>query len=51
VAAGEPIQLSYNPYKGAHFYRKDTGEVVESARVVELRPDRTVWAWGVVNAS
>ncbi len=50
VAAGPGVQLSYNPYKGPHFYRKDTGEVVESARVVELRPDKTVWAWGVVNA-
>ena len=51
VAAGPGIQLSYNPYKGAHFYRKDTGQVVESAAVVELRDDRTLVAWGVVNAS
>ena len=47
VAAGPGVQLSYNPYKGPHFYRKDTGEVVESARVVELHADKTVWAWGV----
>jgi hypothetical protein len=47
---GEAIQLSYNPYKGAHFYRKDTGEVVESAGIVELRADKTVWAWDVKNA-
>ena len=47
TCVGEAIQLSYNPYKGAHFYRKDTGEVVESAEIVELRPDKTVWAWGV----
>lgn len=44
------VQISYNPFKGAHFYRKDTGEVVKSASLVELRPDKTVWAWGVVNA-
>lgn len=43
-------QLSYNPYKGAHFYRKDTGEVVESARLVILKADKTLWAWGVKNA-
>jgi hypothetical protein len=50
-AKGGGIQLSYNPYKGPHFYRKDTGEVVESARVVELRADRSVWAWGVTGAN
>lgn len=47
---GKAIPLSYNPYKGAHFYRKDTGQIVESAAVVELRADNTVWAWGVKNA-
>lgn len=47
VAAGERVQISYNPYKGAHFYRKDTGEAVTSAEVVELHADRSVWAWGV----
>lgn len=45
--AGHGTQLSYNPYRGAHFYRKDTGEVVESATLVVLRDDKTVWAWGV----
>lgn len=47
VATGERVQISYNPYKGAHFYRKDTGEAVTSAEVVELHADRSVWAWGV----
>jgi len=49
-AKGGGIQLSYNPYKGPHFYRKDTGEVVETAHVVELRADRSVWAWGVTGS-
>ncbi len=47
---GKGVQLSYNPYKGAHFYRKDTGEVVDSARLVVLKSDRTLWAWEVKNA-
>jgi hypothetical protein len=48
---GKAIQISYNPYKGPHFYRKDTGEAVKSAAVVELRDDKTVWAWGIENAN
>ena len=47
LALGEPVQVSYNPYRGDTFYRKDTDESVESAALVELRPDSSVWAWGV----
>lgn len=47
LALGEPVQVSYNPYRGDTFYRKDTDESVESAELVELRPDSSVWAWGV----
>lgn len=46
----EAVQLSYNPYKGPHYYRKDTGQVVDGARLVVLKSDKTLWAWGVKNA-
>lgn len=47
LALGEPVQVSYNPYRGDTFYRKDTEESVVSAELVELRPDSSVWAWGL----
>lgn len=50
MTVDEGVQLSYNPYRGPHFYRKDTGEVVESAGLVVLKSDKTVWAHGVKNA-
>lgn len=50
----EPVEISYNPYKGAHFYRKDTGEVVTSAELVQMTYTEQgdtrkgqVLAWGV----
>ena len=46
-ALGEPVQVSYNPYRSDTFYRKDTGESVQSAELVELRSDSSVWAWGL----
>jgi len=48
LALGEPVQVSYNPYRGDTFYRKDTDESVEAAELVELRTDGSVWAWGLV---
>ena len=44
---GEPVFISYNPYRGPFFYRKDTGEPVTAAKVVEMYPNRAVKAWGV----
>ena len=47
---------SYNPseaggiqlaYTAGQFRRSDTGQVVKSAAVIELLPDRSVWAWGL----
>jgi len=38
------IELSYNPYKGANFFRKDTGERVDSASTVYLTDEKTIWA-------
>jgi hypothetical protein len=43
-AAVGGIQLSYT---AEHFRRSDTGQVVESATVIELLPNRSVWAWGL----
>lgn len=30
------VPVSYNPYKAGHFYRKDTGEAVYSAKLLVL---------------
>ncbi len=35
------------PNNGPKFYRSDTSQTVNSAAVVEIHPDGTVWAWGV----
>jgi hypothetical protein len=40
------VQLNC-PNKGPHFYRADTCEKVQTATVVEIHTDGTVWAWGV----
>ena len=41
------VEVSYNPYHAAHFYRKDTGApVVRAARVI-LTADRKVFAKGL----
>ena len=37
-------QVKYNPYKAGHFVYADTGEKAETAPVVMMRADRTVWA-------
>ena len=44
---GGSVQISYNPFKGAQFYRKDTGEAVTGAQYVRMMPDGKVFAWGV----
>tara|TARA_Y100000361_G_scaffold136608_1_gene137412 strand:+ start:2810 stop:3274 length:465 start_codon:yes stop_codon:yes gene_type:complete len=31
---GDPVAVSYNPYKGGTFYRKDSGEPIEGAEAV-----------------
>lgn len=28
------VEVSYNPYKAGHFYRRDTGEAIRTARLV-----------------
>ena len=33
------VEVGYNPYKGATFYRKDTGAPIAGARVVLLQPN------------
>jgi hypothetical protein len=43
-----PVEVSYNPYRGGSFYRKDTGENVKGARFVWMRSDRKVFAFGIV---
>ena len=42
-----PVEVSYNPYKGAHFYRKDTGEPVTCANFVHMTADRKLFCRGV----
>jgi hypothetical protein len=38
------IEISYNPFKGAAFFRKDTGEAVTYAARVVLTDDKRVFA-------
>ena len=37
------IEIGYNPYKNAHFVRKDTGEPIYHAPAVILNDDRRVY--------
>jgi hypothetical protein len=41
------IEVSYNPFKGATFYRKDDGSTVTRADQVALTSDKRVFARGV----
>ena len=41
------VEVSYNPYHAAHFYRKDTGAAVSHAARVILTDGRKVFAKGL----
>jgi hypothetical protein len=43
---GDPIFVSYNPYKGPTFYNKKTGEPIRIADAVLIEPGPTIMAWG-----
>ena len=34
TVSGEPVRISYNPYKAGHFYRVDTGAAINAADAV-----------------
>lgn len=38
------VQVSYNPYRGGKFYRKDTGAEVSEADAVYMTTSRVLWA-------
>jgi hypothetical protein len=38
------VEVSYNPYRGPTFYRKDTGDPVVGAARVYFQPDGRAWA-------
>lgn len=40
------VEVSYNPYRGGTFYRKDTGTPVYGAAVLHFLPDGRVLAEG-----
>ena len=40
----ESVACSYNPYKGANFYRKDTGADVYGAERLVMRADKSIHA-------
>jgi hypothetical protein len=44
VAEPRGVHVSYNPYRGGTFYRKDTGAPVYGAAVLHFLPDGKVLA-------
>jgi hypothetical protein len=44
VSEASGVQVSYNPYRGGAFYRKDTGEDVWAADELHFLPNGTVLA-------
>jgi hypothetical protein len=49
VGMGDPVQVSYSPYKADSFYTRDELGIrfIKRAKLVCLRADGTVLAWGV----
>lgn len=47
VLRGNPVEVTYNPYHGGYFYRKDNGRAVTHASWVELTPSGQVFAYHV----
>jgi hypothetical protein len=47
IAEPRGVLVSYNPYRGGTFYRKDTGEPVTAAAVLHFLPDGRVLGEGL----